>query len=133
MDDEDQKAHKLQKVELPSGVYIGPLISRVSAHGTTINAFAAGVDKAIAFCAPAAAVGSAVAYAAIGNSTQVQAVTIGTVVEVFTENDLRDMEQVSAYIDECNTRLSEKLAVLDHMEARRRLKMDELEAMVARL
>jgi hypothetical protein len=43
------------------------------------------------------------------------------------------MEQVSAYIDECNTRLSEKLAVLDHMEARRRLKMDELEAMVARL
>ncbi len=70
---------------------------------------------------------------AIGSGYELRTVREGIVVEVFTEDDLRDMDQASTYIDECNTQLSEKLDVLDHMEARRRLKMDELEAMVARL
>jgi hypothetical protein len=54
--------------------------------------------------------------------------------EALEENDLKDdTEQASTYIDECNARIAEKLAVLDHMETRFRLKMAELEAMVARL
>jgi hypothetical protein len=53
--------------------------------------------------------------------------------EVFTEEDLKAMKQASAFMDECNTRILEKLVVLDHMETRARLEMDELDAMVAKL
>ncbi len=70
---------------------------------------------------------------ALSSAVEEIVVTEDVVAEVFTEDELKEMEQASECIDKCNTRLSEKLAVLDHMEARRRLKMDELEAMVARL
>jgi RNA recognition motif-containing protein len=66
-------------------------------------------------------------------SPEDRVVTKGIVAEVFIENNLKDIEQVSKSIDDYNARISEKLAVLDHMETRVRLNLDELEAMVAKL
>jgi hypothetical protein len=61
------------------------------------------------------------------------AVMEDVVISEFTENEIRDIEQASTYVDQTNARIAEKLTVLDHMEARARREMVELEAMLAKL